>query len=133
MKKKILLLAAVLSFAFAANSFAAFAWIADGTAGSGGGTQQVPITGNIPAANFKPSANVIMGYAAHTTGASYTLGAYHFSGTFTYATTSVDTNIWRKENVGGNGTQSAVAVPPDAPADQNTPVDWVSGAWTASK
>ena len=141
MKNKFLIIAAVLSLAFAANSFAgSIAWLSEGTTSDpGGGTQT--ITGSAPAPNisFKPSAGVIIGYASQTNGPTYTLATYHMTGTFAYATTSVDTNLYRKENTatGGNATQTNVTSlsVPDAPADVNTNMGtvWVAGAWTASK
>jgi hypothetical protein len=141
MKKRILILAAVLSLGCAANSFAAaLAWLSLGTTGDpGGGTQVFTPTAPAPGISFRPSAGVVMGYAKQTNGPTYTLATYHMTGTFCYATTSVDTNIYRKENVavGGNATQgnvTALAVPA-APADVNTNMGptWVAGAWTASK
>lgn len=129
MKKKILVLAAVLSLACAANSFAAaMTWLSTTT---GGGTQAITITSPNQSAEFKPSANVYVGYAKHATGAAYTLATYHLSGTFTYATTSVDTNIFRFENTNGNATQGDVQLGPDAPASATAGVSWTG--WTASK
>lgn len=143
MKNKILILTAVLSLACAANSFAgSIVWLSAGTtAAPGGGTQAITVTGTAPAASFKPSAGVVMGYASQTNGPSYTIASYHMSGSFAYATSSVDTTIYRKENTaaGGNATQANVTALgiPDAPADANASAAmgalWVAGAWTASK
>lgn len=141
--KKILILTAVLSLACAANSFALTApWLAEGTtADPGGGTQTIVVTGQAPAASFKPSSGVVIGYAAQTNGVAYTEGAYHTSGTFVYGTSSVDTTIYRKEVTGdgGNSIQAnviAAGLPP-APADANAGPAmgalWTEGAWTASK
>lgn len=145
MKNKIKILAAVLTLGFAVNSFAAtvsptVTWLSAGTTtDNGGGTQT--ITGTAPAPNLaiKPSAGVVVGYAVTANGPTYTLATYHTSGTFAYATTSVDTNLYRKENTaaGGNATQANVTAlnVPDAPADVNVNMGpiWVAGAWTASK
>jgi hypothetical protein len=141
MKKRILILAAVLTLGCAVNSFAAaIAWLSAGTTSApGGGTQSFTPTAPAPAIEFKPSAGVVVGYAKQTNGPTYTLATYHMTGTFCYATTSVDTNIYRKENTaaGGNSTQTNVTAlgVPDAPADVNVDMGatWVAGAWTASK
>lgn len=141
MKKRILILAAVLSLGCAANSFAAaITWLSVGTTASpGGGTQENTPTAPAPKISFKPSAGVVVGYAKQTNGPTYTLATYHMTGTYAYATTSVDTNIYRKENTaaGGNATQANVTAlnVPDAPADVNVNMGpiWVAGAWTASK
>lgn len=137
MKNKVLLLAAVLTLGCAANSYAAaqaFTWLAT----VGGGDQAVvPITAPNATLTFKPSAGVIMGYSSQATGQSYSLGSYHTSGTFTYATTSTDTNIYRYPNTGGNGiAQASIQKGPAAPATATTQYDWTSAAgvaWTASK
>lgn len=140
MKKKVLILAAVLTLGCAANSFAAavaFTWLSAGTAtDNGGGNQDMAVTSPVPQLTFKPSAGVVVGYSSHANGLSYSLGTYHTTGTFTYATTSTDTNIYRYPNGTGNGVQSAVQKGPDAPATATTQYDWTSVAgvaWTASK
>lgn len=137
MKNKILLLAAVLTLGCAVNSFAAaqaFTWLAT----VGGGDQVVqPITAPNAALTLKPSAGVIIGYSSQATGQSYALGSYHTSGTFTYATTSTDTNIYRYPTPGGNGgAQTTIQKGPDAPATATSQYNWTSVAgvaWTASK
>ena len=135
MKNKVLILAALLTLSCATNSFAAFDWLSK-TAPVGGGTQDFPKTGTNLLLQVKPSANVVMGYDVTTTGVSYSLGSYHVSGTFTYATSSTDTNIFRFPTAGGNATQSTVQKGPAAPATATTAIDWTSAAgvaWTASK
>ena len=137
MKKKIIVLVAIVSLSFAANAFAvaqAFTWLAT----VGGGDQVVqPITAPNAALTLKPSAGVIIGYSSQTTGQSYSLGTYHTSGTFTYATTSTDTNIYRYPTAGGNGVaQGSIQKGPDAPSTATTQYNWTSVAgvaWTASK
>lgn len=135
MKKKVLLLVAILTITCATNSFAAFDWLSK-TAPVGGGTQTFPHTGANLQLDVKPSANVVLGYDVTATGVSYTLCSYHVSGTFTYCTSSTDTNIYRYATTGGNATQSAVQKGPNAPATATTAIDWTAAAgvaWTASK
>jgi len=139
MKKKALILAALFTLTCAANSFAAavgFTWLSEGTtADPGGGSQTMAVTDPVPALTFKPSAGVVVGYSSHASGATYSLGTYHMTGTFTYATTSTDTNFYRYPNA-SNATQDDVQKGPDAPADASTEYDWTSVAgvaWTASK
>lgn len=124
MKNKVLLLAAVLTLTCSANAFAAFAWITTSAAGD----SAIPVTGTRPALNIKPSANVRLGYDTIALGASYSVGSYHATGTFTYATTSTDTNIYRFLNT----DQASAQVGPDAPASATAQVSWGAG-WTASK
>lgn len=124
MKNKVILLAAVLTLTCSANAFAAFAWITTTTAGD----SVIPVTGTRPALNIKPSANVSLGYDTIALGASYSVGTNHATGTFTYATTSTDTNIYRFLNT----LQSSPQVGPDAPASATAQVAWGAG-WTASK
>lgn len=139
MKKKVLLFAALLTLSCAANSFAAavdFTWLSAGTStDNGGGNQTMAVTAPVPELVFKPSAGVVMGYSSHVSGATYALGSYHTTGTFTYATTSTDTNIYRYPNA-SNSVQADVQKGPNAPTDATTQYDWttVAGvAWTASK
>src|SRR6266498_4997746 len=97
MKNKVLLLAAVLTLGFSANAFAAvgtMAWLSK----SADGSFAFPVTNSIVVLTVKPSANVWLGYGPESTGAAYGLAALHSSGTFTYATTSTDTNIYRYLN-----------------------------------
>ena len=124
MKNKVILLAAVLSLTCSANAFAAFAWITT----SASGDSAIPKTGTRQALSIKPSANVSLGYDTIALGASYSIGSYHATGTFTYATTSTDTNIYRYLNT----AQSSAQVGPDAPATATSMVSWGAG-WTASK
>jgi hypothetical protein len=138
MKSKVLMLAAVLTLCFSANAFAAAAaagWLARSADGSFAWT----VTNTITPFSVKPSANVWIAYGGETTGVSYSLGTLHTSGTFTYATTSTDTNIYRFANAvqtsatqgagtyGGSG-QLPLASPPDA----TSAISWTAG-WTASK
>jgi hypothetical protein len=135
MKNKVLLLATILTISCATNSFAAFSWLST-TAPVGGGTQNFPRTGTNLQLSVNPSANVVLGYDVTATGVSYTLCAYHVSGTFTYCTSSTDTNIYRFPTSGGNATQASVQKGPSAPATATTAIDWTSAngvAWTASK
>lgn len=143
MKNKILILTAVLSLSCASISFAftaasTVAFISAGTTtDNGGGTQTITGTSPAPDLSLKPSSGVVVGYAATTNGPTYTLATYHTTGTFCYATSSVDTNIYRKENAAGNSTQANVLAlqVPDAPATTTTDMGtlWTAGAWTASK
>jgi len=140
MKKKILIVAAILTLSCAANSFAAavaFTWLSAGTStDNGGGDQTMAVTDPVPALTFKPSAGVVIGYSSHASGATYSLGTYHTTGTFTYATTSTDTNIYRYPSASGNATQANVQKGPNAPATASTQYDWTNAAgvaWTASK
>ena len=130
MKISVLILAAVLTVACAANSFAAFAWLV--ATPTPGAAQNFPKTGNIPQASVTPSANVVVGYDT-VAGATYSLGTYHTSGTFTYGTSSTDTGMYRKENASGNATQADVTKVPNAAASVNDQVDWTTGGWTLSK
>ncbi len=139
MKRKALLLATVLTLSWAANSFAAavaFTWLSAGTsAAPGGGNQSPAVTAPVPTLTFHPSAGVVIGYSSHATGVSYSIGTYHMSGVFTYATTSTDTNIYRYPNA-SNATQSGVQKGPDAPSSATAQYDWTNCAgvaWTASK
>jgi hypothetical protein len=143
MKNKILILTAVLSLSCASISFAftatpTVAFISAGTTtDNGGGTQTITGTAPAPSISFKPSSGVVIGYAATANGPTYTLSTYHTTGTFVYATSSVDTNIYRKENAAGNASQTNVTAlgVPAAPATTSTDMGptWVAGAWTASK
>ena len=138
MKFKVAILAAVLTLGFAGSAFSAVgnaAWLdrqADGT---------VIIPGNPPARpnlNLKPSANVFFSWAVETTGVAYSIGALHTSGTFTYATSSTDTNIYRWANSDQSSTSQTVysntnaAKCPASPNGATGLITWVAG-WTASK
>lgn len=131
MKNKVLLLAAILTLGCAANSFAAFAWITPGSDGSA----TIP-RGTSASLIIKPSANVVLGYDTIATGATYSLGTFHTTGTMSYGTSSTDTNIYRFDNAGAatplaNTIATATKVP-DAPTDTNNQISWPAG-WTASK
>ena len=132
MKNKVLMLAAVFTFALAANSFAAssaFTWLT-----TTGGAATPTITSPNPTFSFKPSANVTFGLSVEATGVSYSLGTFHTSGTRTYATTSTDTNIYYFDNAAASLANSASTAtkPADAPATATTMVSWGTG-WSASK
>lgn len=134
MKKITILLTVMLTLSTAANSFAAFAWLS--SADPPASTQIYTATAPNPDLTLKPSANVYIGYDAGANGVSYTLGSYHKSGTFTYCTSSTDTNIFRFNTTGGNGTQANVQECPDAPATATTEINWDNAAgvaWTATK
>jgi len=138
MKSKVLVIAAVLTLCFSANAFAAAAaatWLARNADGSFSWT----VTNTITPFSVKPSANVWIAYGSETTGVAYSLGTLHTSGTFTYATTSTDTNIYRFANtVQTSATQGAGTyggsgqLPPNSPADATNAIAWGAG-WTASK
>lgn len=134
MKKKILFLSAVLTLGFAAVSFAGVvlttpASLADCTGGVwtgqfGGEIQIGPNTANI---KIKPSANVGMAYNRTVVGVpvAYSIGTAHTSGTFLYATSSTDTNIYRSGVLTINI--------PAAPASATSGVAWTTDGWSASK
>jgi hypothetical protein len=137
MKSRILLLTVVLTLGFTVNAFAAagtMAWLAKAADGS----FAFPVTGSVVVFNIRPSANVWIGYGAETTGVAYGLATLHSSGTFTYATTSTDTNIYRYENTNqsfsaATGAYNGSGVNcPATPADATSQVAWGAG-WTASK
>ena len=137
MKNKILILAAILTLGVSANAFAAagtMAWLTKAVDGS----FAFPVTTSIQPLSVKPSANVWVGYGFETTGVAYGLATLHTSGTFTYATTSTDTNIYRMANTsqtfaattgayGGTGANC-----PATPSDAISGIAWGAG-WTASK
>jgi len=137
MKYKILLLVAVLTLGITSNSFGAAAapgWLDRGTDGS------VTFTGGtngLPNLIVKPSANVFLAWGVETTGVAYVIGTIHTSGTFTYATTSTDTNIYRYANTSQTSSSAttydgSAQLPPSSPADATTAIAWGAG-WTASK
>ena len=138
MKFKIIILAAVLTVGFSANAFAAAAaatWLTR----SADGSFAFPTTTSITVFTVKPSANVWIAYGPETTGVAYTLGTLHSSGTFTYASTSTDTNIYRFKNdtqssatVGAGTYGGAGQLPPNSPPDATSAIAWTAG-WTASK
>lgn len=138
MKVKIIILAAVLTLGISVNAFAAAgaaAWLAR----TADGSFAFPTTNSSVVFSVKPSANVWFAYGPETTGVAYVLGTLHTSGTFTYATTSTDTNIYRFENqtqstsITGAGTYDGDGeLPPNSPADATALISWGAG-WTASK
>lgn len=137
MKFKVLVFAALLTLGISAVSYAAVgttAWRPRATDGS----VTIPTTvAGLPALTIKPSANVFMAWGVETTGVSYTIGTIHTSGTFTYATSSTETNIYRFSNASqastSNTTYSGSAqLPPDSPLGATGLVTWGAG-WTASK
>ena len=125
MKKNVLLLAAVLVVTCAANSFAAFAWIATTS-----GQTVIPVTGTHPALNLKPSANVVIGYdTVAATGITYTLGTFHTTGTKSFGTTSTDTNIYYLDNAaGGIANTITTATKPPAARLPTNPGSGIPGA-----
>jgi hypothetical protein len=138
MKFKILFLTVILSLGVSSVSFGATAWVARQTDGT------VRLTGVAPVPNLdlKPSANVFFCWDVLSNGTTYSIGTIHTSGTFTYATSSVDTNIYRMPNdvaahSNANATTSLTVytgtawLAPNAPVDVNTPAVWTG--WTASK
>lgn len=138
MKFKILSLLTILSLTITSISFAATAWVDRQT----DGTVRLTGTSPIPHLDLKPSANVFFCWDVLANGTTYSIGTIHTSGTFTYATSSVDTNIYRMPNddathSNANATTSLTAYTgtaykaPNAPADVNTPAVWTG--WTASK
>lgn len=137
MKNRILLFAAVLSLGISSNVFAAagtMTWLTKAADGS----FAFPVTTSIQPLSVKPSANVWVGYGFETTGVAYGLATLHTSGTFTYATTSTDTNIYRKANasqtvaITTGAYNGSGANCPATPADATSGISWPAG-WTASK
>ena len=138
MKFRILALAAILTLAVSSVAFATAgtaAWLARGTDGS----VVIPGTLPVPSLTLKPSANVFFSWAVESGGTAYSLGTLHTSGTFTYATTSTDTNIYRWANAtNANATTSLTdytgsgALCPSSPASATDVISWAAG-WTASK
>ena len=138
MRSKIIVLAAILSLASSSVAFGAAgaaAWLERADDGS----VVIPGTAPTPSLTIKPSANVFLGWAVETGGTAYTLGTLHTSGTFTYATTSTDTNIYRWQNsTNANATTSLTVytgtakLPPASPIDATNVIAWEAG-WTASK
>jgi hypothetical protein len=134
MKIKTLLLVAILTLGFSSFSFGASGWLARG----GDGSVTFAGTAPIPSLTIKPSANVFFSWDVLANGTTYSIGTIHTSGTFTYCTSSIDTNIYRMPNASNaNGTTSqtaytgTAALCPNAPVNTTTPPDWTG--WTASK
>jgi uncharacterized protein YxeA len=113
---KTILLTLLTVVLFTASAFAAYTDVATGDDLG---------TTTTPAWVAKGSKGVQVDYiGAGTAGAGgqgYVLGAYHLSGTQTFATSSGDTKIFRQENTG-------VAIPTTAPTGSDT-ADF--SAWTA--
>jgi hypothetical protein len=138
MKFKIMLLAAILTLGISSVSFGGANWVdrgADGSVSFTSASNSIPLI-------MKPSANVFFSWDVLANGTTYSIGTIHTSGTFTYATSSVDTNIYRWSNdaptySNANAGTSLTAYTgtahkcPDAPADTNTSPVWTG--WTASK
>ena len=136
MKYIVLTLATVLVLGYAASSFAT-AGATDWLDRQEDGSVIIPGTDPRPALNVKPSANVFFAWGVETTGVSYTIGTIHTSGTFTYATSSTDTNIYRFANAAQASTSltaydGAAQLPPSSPEGATGQVVWGEG-WTASK
>ena len=137
MKKIVFLLAAILTLGISVNCFA--------TAGTTAflnrtvaGEVVIPVTTPRLPLSLKPSANVFFAWGVETTGIAYTLGTQHTSGTFTYGTSSTDTNIYRFQNTvqgtssdGVTFTVGTSKVPPSSPASSTDTINW--SGWTASK
>lgn len=137
MKNKIIFLAAVLTLGVSANVFAAagtMGWLTKAADGSFAFT----VTNSVQPISVKPSANVWLGYGPETTGSAYGLAALHSSGTFTYATTSTDTNIYRYANAVQTTALTTGAYDgagincPATPSSATASIAWGAG-WTASK
>ena len=136
MKKIAIMFVAALTLGIVSSSYVEAAWLARQADGS----VIIPVTGTRPAVSppIKPSANVFLNWAVEASGTAYTLGTTHSSGTYLYATTSGDTNIYRfllpaatvLSSDGLSITQATV--PPAAPSGANVGGTWGTG-WTASK
>jgi hypothetical protein len=110
MKKTILMLIAISCFA--STAFATYVAVQDGTT----------LGSAAPTLTVKGSKGVQIEYGADTTaGQGYVLGAYHTSGTQTYASSSGDTKIYKQDGTG-------VATPTAIPTGSNTAN---FSAWTA--
>ena len=116
MKKIALLALLLLSF----SAVSAFAWTAKTyDPGSTDGTVTVGDTGPVA---VKVSKGVSLAYDAETTaGLGYSVGAYHSSGTKTFASSSGDSKIWFTDATGSDI--------PDAPSGTDS-ADFGTG-WTA--
>jgi hypothetical protein len=140
MRFRILALAAILTLGVSSAAFASAgtaAWLDRGADGS----VVIPGTSPVPSLTLKPSANVFFSWAVESGGTAYSIGTIHTSGTFTYATTSTDTNIYRWQNASNAnaGTPPSLTVYtgdavkcPSSPATATGTISWIAG-WTASK
>jgi hypothetical protein len=139
MKKMVFLLAALSTLAISVNAFAfteATAWLTR----DAGGNVAIPHTDPRQPLNLKPSANVFFAWGVDVGGAAYSIGTVHTSGTFVYATSSVDTNIYRMPVTSNDMsvtttapftlTLTAVTVPAVPPS---TTVGATWTGWTAAK
>lgn len=136
MKKTILLLTALLILSLSVNAFAVTpSWLARDAAGA----ITIPVTGTRLAFSLKPSANVFFAWGVDTAGLTYTVASLHTSGSFIYATSSVDTNIYRMPFTSTQVTPASdgLAAPtvsitiPDTPTSPTTGAVWTG--WTAAK
>lgn len=139
MKKMVFLLAALSILAISVNVFAfgeSAAWLTR----DAGGNVTIPTTTPRQPLILKPSANVFFSWGVDVAGAAYTIGTVHTSGTFVYATSSVDTNIYRMPVTSNDMsvtttapftlTLTAVTVPA-VPLSTTTGGIWTG--WTAAK
>jgi hypothetical protein len=112
MRKTILF--ALVTLLLAASAFATAVTQDYGTAlpTPSGGT---PIAGKL-------STNVLLAYKSETNNTGYTVGAYHSSGTRTYASSSGDATIWV-----ANTTAHAIPAAPVGTAS----ADFSGGDWTS--
>lgn len=137
MKSKVIAVTAIVSLALSSFAFGA-AQDADWLDRSDDGS--VTIAASVsPTLTIKPSANVFFGWGVETAGTAYSIGTIHTSGTFTYATTSTDTNIYRFENETNANPSTDLKVytgtaqlPPASPDSATDVIAWGAG-WTASK
>lgn len=91
--KKLALVAAllVISASVAYSAAPGTGWVAQDAAGK---ITFPGSTTNGPTIDFKPSANVKMAYDCATPGTTFSLGAYHTSGSKAYSTSSADSKIY---------------------------------------
>lgn len=138
MKKMVFLLAALSTLAISVNVFA-FGETASWLTRDAGGNVTIPNTSPRQPLILKPSANVFFAWGVDASGAAYSIGTVHTSGTFVYATSSVDTNIYRMPvtsndmSVAGTGpfTLTLATVPPAVPPSTTVGATWTG--WTAAK
>lgn len=136
MKKTILLLTALLILSFSVNTFAATpGWQNRDAAGA----ITIPVTGTRLPFSLKPSANVFFAWGVDAAGLTYTVASLHTSGSFIYATSSVDTNIYRMPftstqvvpNADGLTAPTVSIAIPDTPVSPTVGAVWTG--WTAAK
>lgn len=138
MKFRILALAAILTLGVSTVAFATAGTAAFLDRGTDG-TVTIAGTSPVPSLTLKPSANVFFSWAKESGGTAYSIGTLHTSGSFTYATTSTDTNIYRYANASNANATSSLTVYtgagakcPSSPANATDVIAWGTG-WTASK